>query len=346
MLRDLPLEELRSYQSQTREPDDFDVFWEVALHESRADGGRPVPERVELDLHGVEVFDVTFSGFSGEPVKAWLRLPVSGSGSGLVSGSGVPDAVRPPACVVQFGGYGGGRSWPLDDLVWPALGFAQFRMDTRGQGATWAPGDTPDPHGSGPMTPGFVTKGVMAPETYYYARLFTDAARAVDAAAELELVDPSRIGVFGRSQGGGAALAAAALVPGLVRAAVVLSPFMVDVMRGVDVTDQGAYQEIATYLAVRPADEASVRRTLSYVDGVNFARRCRAPAHFATGLADDLTPASTVFGAYNAYAGPKDIQVWPFAGHEGGASEDLLQAAEFFRRHLPETGTVPISPAK
>ncbi|MDR1634997.1 MAG: acetylxylan esterase [Bifidobacteriaceae bacterium] len=340
MLRDLPLADLRSYQSAGPEPGDFDAFWEVALHESRAVGARPVLQRLELGSQGVEIYDLTFSGFSGEPVKGWLRVPAAGPGRGPGRGSdsdsslGAPDAVRPPACIVQFGGYGGGRGWPLEDLHWPALGFAQLRMDTRGQGATWAPGDTADPHGSGPMTPGFMTKGVMAPETYYYARLFTDAARAVDAASELEVVDATRLGVFGHSQGGGCALAAAALAPDLVRAAAVLSPFMVDIMRGVDATDQAPYQEIATYLAARPADESSVRRTLSYVDGVNFARRCRAPAHFAVGLADDITPASTVFGAYNAYAGRKDIQVWPFAGHEGGASEDLVQSAEFFRQHL------------
>jgi cephalosporin-C deacetylase len=323
MNRDLPLAELRAYQSLVPEPDDFDAFWEIALAESRAAGGQVTTERLELGLVGAAVYDVTFPGFGGEPVKAWLRVPAS-----------VPDAVPPFACVVQFVGYGGGRGWPVADLTWPALGFAHFRMDARGQGASWAPGDTPDPHGAGPMVPGFMTKGVTAPETYYYTRLFTDAARAVEAAAALELVDPDRIAVVGQSQGGGSALAAAALAGPRVKAASVLSPFMVDIMRGVDTTDEPPYEEIATYLKTRPADEPSVRRTLSYVDGVNFARRATAPAHFATGLADAITPASTVFGAYNAYAGPKEITVWPFAGHEGGAGQDLMDSAEFFRRHL------------
>jgi cephalosporin-C deacetylase len=322
MLRDLPLPELRSYRSQVPEPEDFDAFWEVSLKESRTAGGQVIAERLDLNLRGLEVFDVTFPGFGGEPVKAWLRLPVD-------------RAVRSPLpCVVEFVGYGGGRGLPIDGPAWAPLGYAHLRMDTRGQGATWAPGDTPDPHGSGPAAPGFVTKGVMAPETYYYCRLYTDAARAVEAAAELEAVDASRIVVFGGSQGGGSALAATALAPGLVKAAAVLNPFMTDIMRGVEMTDQMPYQELATYLAVRPDDEATVRRTLSYVDGVNFARRGRVPAHFSVSLADDITPASTAFGAYNAYAGPKEIQIWPFAGHEGGRSQDILQSAEFFRRYL------------
>ncbi|MDR1440847.1 MAG: acetylxylan esterase [Bifidobacteriaceae bacterium] len=328
MNRDLSLPELRAYEADVPDPADFGAFWEVSLRESRASGGQPVLEHLDLGLSGIEVYDVTFPGFGGEPIKAWLRLP-SGGPDGARTGP-----ISPLPCIVQFGGYGGGRGFPIDDPAWALFGFAQFRMDTRGQGATWAPGDTADPHGSGPMTPGFVTKGVMEPETYYYGRLFTDAARAVEAAAKLDVVDSSRIGVAGRSQGGGAALAAAALVPDLVQAAVVLSPFMTDIMHGVELTDQLPYQEIATYLAVRPDDEVCVRRTLSYVDGVNFARRCRAPARFGVGLADSITPASTAFGAYNAYGGPKEISVWPFAGHEGGGSRDLVEAAEFFRRHL------------
>ena len=42
-----------------------------------------------------------------------------------------------------------------------------------------------DDSGAGPSTPGFMTRGVQSPETFYYRRLFTDAARAVEVAAEL-----------------------------------------------------------------------------------------------------------------------------------------------------------------
>jgi len=47
---------------------------------------------------------------------------------------------------------------------------------------------------------------------------------------------------------------------------------------------------------------------------------------------DEICPPSTVFAAYNDYAGPKDIDVWPFNGHEAG---QLIQQAEryaFFAR--------------
>ena len=60
-------------------------------------------------------------------------------------------------------------------------------------------------------------------------------------------------------------------------------------------------------------------RTLSYFDGVNFAARAKAPALFSVALMDDICPPSTVYGAYNAYAGAtKTIESYTFNNHEGG----------------------------
>ena len=53
---------------------------------------------------------------------------------------------------------------------------------------------------------------------------------------------------------------------------------------------------------------------------MNHAKRTAVPALFSVGLLDDITPASTVFAAFNHYAGPKEIAVYPFNGHEGGGT--------------------------
>jgi cephalosporin-C deacetylase len=72
---------------------------------------------------------------------------------------------------------------------------------------------------------------------------------------------------------------------------------------------------------------------LSYVDAVNHAKRADMPALFSVGLIDDITPASTVFAVYNHYAGPKDIAIYPFNGHEGGARH-LRAKLDFLAQHL------------
>ena len=74
--------------------------------------------------------------------------------------------------------------------------------------------------------------------------------------------------------------------------------------------------------------------TLSYFDGVNFAKRASAPVWLSAALMDPICPPSTVFGAYNNYAGAKQITLWPFNGHEGGGVDDELLVLDVARRAL------------
>ncbi|MYY86216.1 MULTISPECIES: acetylxylan esterase [unclassified Streptomyces] len=306
---DLPLDELRRYRPDLAEPDDFDSFWEKTLSEARQYELDARYERVELPLRGVRVFDVAFAGFGGHPVKGWLVLPAGAEGEGSES---LP-------VVVEYIGYGGGRGLPHMHLLWAAAGFAHFVMDTRGQGSGgWAQGDTPDPVGSGPAHPGFMTRGIEDPHDYYYRRLYVDAVRAVEAARSHPLVDETKVAVLGVSQGGGLALAVGGLVPDL--AAVMADvPFLCDFPRATTLTDRLPYSEIGAYLKARRGGQERVFQTLSYFDGVHFAARGRAPALFSAALQDMTCPPSAVFAAYNAYAGTeRSMEVYAFNDHEGG----------------------------
>ena len=74
--------------------------------------------------------------------------------------------------------------------------------------------------------------------------------------------------------------------------------------------------------------------TLGYVDGVAFARRATAPARFSVALMDEIVPPSTVVAAHHAWAGPKELRVWRYNGHEGGGPEDDAEAIAFLSRTL------------
>ena len=93
-LTDLPLDDLRTSRPDVAEPEDFDAFWERTLSESRAlrTPSTLVPAETPIDQLIVE--DLTFSGFGGEPIRAWVTRPKDET---------------PRAAVVQFIGYGGGR---------------------------------------------------------------------------------------------------------------------------------------------------------------------------------------------------------------------------------------------
>jgi cephalosporin-C deacetylase len=312
---DLPLEELRAYRPTVAEPADFDDFWARTLAESRALATAPVVEPLETPLTGVEVFDVTFSGFGGEPIKAWFMLPRFGDGK-------LPT-------VVEYNGYGGGRGFPQERLPWVTAGYAYLFMDTRGQGSAWGSGgSTPDPHGSGPSIPGFTTRGIDHPDSYYYRRVFTDAVLAIDAVRSLDRVDPDRVAVCGGSQGGGIAIAAAGLVPDLA-AAMPEVPFLQHFERAVGFNDDDPYAEIKRYLAVHRDAKAQVFSTLSYFDGVNFAKRAKAPAFYSVGLMDPICPPATVFASFNHWGAEASIEVYDFNEHEGGQGYHWRRQADW-----------------
>jgi cephalosporin-C deacetylase len=320
-LFDLPLEELRGRRCAAPEPDGLDAFWAGALAAARERAGEPVVERYRADAYGdLEAYDVTFSGADGHPVRAWYLRP-AGAGS------------TPLPCRVAFVGYGGGRDLPASHALYPACGFATFVMDTRAQGGTWSAGATPDPGAgdSGPEHPGVMTRGIASPETYYYRRLYVDAVRAVETAAALDGVDPQRIGVAGRSQGGALALASAALAPELVRLCHADVPFLCDVERGMDVAQEPPYLELVAFLALHPELVEAARHTIRHVDNALLARRIRARTLVSVGLRDPITPPSTVFAAYNAIEAPKEIVVLPYSGHDGVTAQVERQLEDFAR---------------
>jgi cephalosporin-C deacetylase len=72
------------------------------------------------------------------------------------------------------------------------------------------------------------------------------------------------------------------------------------------------------YLTIHRGSVDTAFHTLSYFDGVNFAARAKASALFSVALMDNICPPSTVYGAYNAYAGDKAIESYTFNNHEGG----------------------------
>lgn len=303
---DLALPELRAYVSEHPEPADLDAFWAATMTDARS-------HRLELEavqvagvLTVIDTYDVTFAGYGGQRIKAWLHVPAGASG--------------PLPAVVEYIGYGGGRGLAHEQTLFAAAGYAHLVMDNRGQGSASLVGDTPDPVADGaaaPAHPGFMTRGVLDPETYYYRRVFVDAVRAVEAVRSYPAVDAARVAVSGASQGGGISIAVAGLLGGLA-ATLPDVPFLADFRRASTLIDRDPYAEIARYLKAHRDHVERVYRTLDYFDVANLGRRASAPALFSVGLMDETCPPSTVYAAFNSYGGPKEIVEYPFNDHEGG----------------------------
>jgi cephalosporin-C deacetylase len=295
---------LRAYSPDLTAPADLDSFWSRTLAEARTHELAATFAPVDSGLTVVDTFDVTFAGFGGAPIRGWLHLPAERDG-------------RLPG-VVEYVGYGGGRGLAHEQLLWAAAGYAHLVMDTRGQGSTWSVGATPDPDAPGdPAHPGFMTKGILDPASFYYRRLMTDAVRAVEAIRSHPSVDPERVAVTGGSQGGGLALASASLVDGLIGAMPDV-PFLCDFPRAITLKDKDPYAEIGRYLKAHRDHVEQALATLAYFDMAILGGRATAPALFSVGLMDEVCPPSTVYAAFNRYGGPKEIVAYPFNDHEGG----------------------------
>jgi cephalosporin-C deacetylase len=312
---DLPIEELRVYRTRTAEPAGLDEWWAERLSEARGQSRPPVMERYEPDLYApAEVYDVEFSGARGDRIRAWYLRPAKA------------DTEYAPA-VVRFIGYGGGRGLPAEHMILPALGYSVFVMDTRGQGGRWSAGAT-DPANSTVMT-----RDITRPEDYYFTLLFTDAARAVETAAELA-GGAERVAVGGGSQGGGLALAAAALVPGSVAVCHADIPFLCDIQRAITLAPAAPYTEVPEFLAQNTTLIPAALDTLRYVDCALLARRISAECLLSVGLMDTVCPPSTVFAAYNEITAGKDIAVHPYTGHTVPATH-LEEQIRHLRRFFP-----------
>ena len=111
-------------------------------------------------------------------------------------------------------------------------------------------------------------------------------------------------------------------------------PFLCDIERAIGLVDTEPYVEVPRYLSIHRDRIETSLRALRYVDVARLARRATAPALFSVALMDRTCPPSTVFAAFHAYAGPKEIEVYPFNDHEGGEAHQRTLQLAWLRRLL------------
>ena len=318
-LFDLSLDELYKYKGSAEEPKDFDEFWNNTLNENNH---RTEPQYTLIDtyLKLFDVWSVIFKGYSQHTINGWYIAPKYAR-----------EKNEKLTCIITYPGYGGGRDYPNKHLLYPSSGYSVFVMEVRGQGAEGGNGAiTPDPVGSSPHADGFLTMGIHDKKDYYYKRVFIDAVKSIEAAKEHTLTD--KIVISGGSQGGGISLAVLGLssfTKEKIEAAMIDVPFLCDYKRACTITDTLPYNEIARFCKTNRMYEKTAFETLSYFDGAFFAKRSKVKALFSVGLMDIICPPSTVFAAYNNYAGDKSINVYTFNGHEGGDNEQNERKLEF-----------------
>jgi cephalosporin-C deacetylase len=312
---DLSVDELVDYTGRNPKPDDFDAYWSDALAELDA-----TPAEVELlpatfICRAAEAYDLWFSGVRGARVHAKVLIP-----RGVANAPGL----------VAFHGYSQNSGDWSQRLAYASEGFVVVSMDVRGQG-----GQSTDPGGhKGTTFYGHIVRGATdAPENLLYRHIYLDCVRLVQTVASLPQVDATRICAIGASQGGGLALACAALEPSIVRVASQF-PFLCDWKRVWELNlMNGAYDALRWHFRMFDPlhrEEEEFFTTMGYIDVQHLAPRIEADVLMAVALLDEICPPSTQFAAYNKIRSSKTVEIFPDFGHE-----DLPMWAdlsfEFFR---------------
>jgi cephalosporin-C deacetylase len=303
-LIDLSLEELRAYVGRNPCPADFNEYWSEALDELAASRQLEdvILEPVDHPAPYAECAHLWFTGVRGARLHAKYLRPV--------------EADKPHPGVVVFHGYSGASPDWFRLLPFVGQGFSVLALDCRGQGGRSQ--DTGGPWGN--SLSGHIVRGLdVGARELMYRQQFLDTVQAAQLLMERPEVDAGRVGVTGPSQGGGLALACAALEP-RVKAAAAVYPFLCDYQRvwELDLATE-AYEELRTYLRRHDPTHARIGEmwsTLGYIDVQHLAARVRADVLMLTGLMDTVCPPSTQFAAFNRIGSPKQMLIYPDFEHE------------------------------
>ena len=316
---DMPLPELKNYIGISPLPGDFDMFWTKAL------------EILEEQAFDYDLYDAGFAA----PGVLCNYLYFTGVGGARICCKFLrPENKKNLPGIIMFHGYSGDSGGWVDKLAYALSGYAVLAMDVRGQG-----GSSTDTLVTGGTTiRGHIIRGLSNynPNDLFYRNVFLDTVHAARILMSMNCVNQHRIGATGWSQGGGLAIACAALEP-RIKAIAPVYPFLCDYKRVWEMDlCRDAYDELAYFIRnfdPRHDNIDEMFETLGYIDVANLAAKVQAETYMLITLMDSICPPSTQFAAYNRIEAKKSCEIYPNHGHEGlpDAAELIY---EFFNKIL------------
>ena len=278
-----------------KEPEDFQQFWDNAMAELAK---VPVKaERKETDATSQQkgkfnFWDVKVDCAGGMPVSGYLSMPVNA----------VPKSLP---VVVIFQSAGVGNSWKS---VVP--GAICFSINAHGIENGRPPAFYQELQRTTYKNYWWI--GAEDRNKFYFRGMFLRVKRALDYVKTLPEYDGSNLIVFGGSQGGAQALAAAALDSD-VKVACAMVPGMCD-LGGIVGGRLSGWPRLIRMKDCKLLNKA-VANTLQYYEMAFFAKRVKAEVFFTVGLVDNTCCPTSVYAAYNSIPGKKHIEVFPKGGH-------------------------------
>lgn len=257
-------------------------------------------------------FKITLRSLDGVRFVALLALPIQGEAP-----------AKPWPVIVTAPGYGGTQQGVM--LGECQRGYAVLQVFPRGQG---------DSEELWKMEGDKLTTHLDHHEGFYYQGAYADLMRAIDFATSRDDLDRDRIALIGTSQGGGIALAVAAL-DSRVKAVVAHVPFLCNFRLAATIQNS----RVKNQLDQAKRNDETALRTLDYFDPFQLASDLRVPVLISAGGKDDVCPQATIQSVYDRLPGKeKTLKTYPNLVHTSCVDFYNLSwrwLDEHFRHHIP-----------
>ncbi|HOG49666.1 MAG TPA: acetylxylan esterase [Lentisphaeria bacterium] len=282
-----------------QKPADYDAFWAARRAELDKVPVKATLTRIENAADGFELYDVQVECAGPKPVSGYLSVPIGAapkSCPAVVSyhGAGVRSSSKPyrkGVISLDVNAHGLPNAQPAEFYTQLAnnelKGYPHFNKDNR--------------------------------DEFYFNGMMLRVMRALDYIKTRPEWDGKTLVAYGSSQGGGQAIAAAALDK-QVTLCVASVPALSD-HAGTRATPrrQAGWPRLYAVAADGSMDEATaaIARTAEYFDNVNFATRITCETYLSTGFVDLTCVPTSVYAVYNSLPATtrKVISVFPNGTH-------------------------------
>ena len=305
-------------------PDDFDAFWAAERQKLNQCGMNAtlVPLATESQYNGkINLFAISISCLGRAPVTGYLAIPIGADAKSLPAIVDYESHVSddPPsqmACDVALNAKAICLfvSWHGLETGHPTEWYVQhlkeiFHEDGR--------------------------ENAQDPIKWFYHDMFYRVMRALDYAKSRPEWNGIDLVARGGSLGGIQTLAAAALDKAVTLAIINVPTFCdFNAQASGRVPQAGFRSPMARKLLL---DNPEMLKSVSYHDGVNFARRITCETYVCTGFADETCYPSNVYSMFNALATEnKTMSTNPFTGHFGTThnTEGDKRLCNFFKTNI------------
>ncbi|MBL9182917.1 MAG: acetylxylan esterase [Verrucomicrobiaceae bacterium] len=295
-------------------PEDFDAFWTAQKAALAKVPLKSTLTPVTTAVKSVEAFDLQVECLGGKPVSGYF---------------GRPQGAKPKSLPAILHVHGAGvRSSGLGSISWALNEGGMLSLDINAHGIpNGQPAEFYTALQNGELKD-YSKSGNKDRETVYFKGMFLRLIRAIDFLTAQPEWDGKTLIVFGSSQGGFQALAAAGLDSRVTF-------ICAGVPAGCDHTGSQAnrvngWPKIVPNGPDGKPDPAALQAS-RYFDCVNFATRAKCKGAAVTvGFIDTTCPPTSVYAAYNALTVPKTIHFDTLAGHTNTpAAQKFMQQAAF-----------------